>query len=167
MTTRTLALAATAALAALAAACTPATRPPATYTDGPCPTPDSGVTVVVDWTADLGDRQLVRCAVGPQASAIAALGAIGLRVNTNAPDAVPGTVCTLDGLPAEGYPYCWLTDGYWSYWAAPSQGVAWDYAPFGPGDGPLAEGSSIGLAWAPGFLSDGPRTGSDGQPLVP
>ncbi len=89
----------------------------------------------------------------------------GLAVNVNAPGAVPGSVCTLNGLPTEGYPYCWLTGGYWSYWAAPSQAGAWDFAPVGAGDGPLVEGTVIGFAWAQDFLSDGPRTGPNGNPL--
>ncbi len=165
MKPRYLAIAALAALAALAAACTPVYPGSPTYTAGVCPTGDSGVTVVVDWTADLNNQQLVRCALGAQDSGLDALANIGLAVNTNAPGAVPGSVCTLNGLPTEGYPYCWLTGGYWSYWSAASQAGTWGFAPFGAGDGPLVEGSVIGFAWAQDFLSDGPRTGPDGNPL--
>ncbi|MCP4434080.1 MAG: hypothetical protein GY812_01085 [Actinomycetia bacterium] len=167
MKLRQLAIGGLAAVAAVASACVapaPGGGGGPTYTDGPCPD-SSGVTVVVDFTADLSDEQLVRCAIGPQESGLAALLAIGLAINTNAANAEPGTVCTLEGLPVEGYPYCWLTDGYWSYWRAPSTAGAWDFAPTGPSDGPLVEGTVEGWAWAQGFVSDGPRLGPDGDPL--
>ena len=152
------------AAAALAGACTPAPGPGSTptYTEGICPT-SSGVTVVVDF-APLFDQIIVRCALGPQASGFDALEAIGININANAPDAVPGSVCTLNGLPIEGYPYCWTEGGYWSSWLAASTAGTWDYAPGGPGD-PIAEGTAYGWAWAPGFVSDGPRVGPDGDPL--
>ena len=161
---RLLAISGLAAMAAIASACVTAPTGPPTWTDGPCPD-SSGVTVVVDWSTDLSNQQLVRCALGPQASGLAALQAIGLAVNTNAPNAEPGTVCTLNGLPTEGYPYCWLTDGYWSYWRAPSTAGTWDFSPAGPSEGPLVEGTVEGWAWAQDFVSDGPRLGPDGNPL--
>lgn len=143
----------------VAGACVPPPPgPPATYTEGPCPT-DSGVTVVVDF-ADLGPDEIVRCALGPQADGYAALAAIGVDVTT---ESGPGTVCTMDGLPAEGYPFCWLTGGYWSSWRVDAQGDPWAFATTGAGDGPLVEGSVEGWAWAPGFVSDGPSVGSDGS----
>lgn len=147
-----------AAVTTVAAACTPPPPPPTTWTPGVCPD-DSGVTVVVDF-AMAGDDVLVRCAVGPQDSGLDALGAIDLAV-TEVPG-VPGAICTIGGVPAEGYPACWLTDGYWSYWSAAAQGDDWGFSPLGPADGPIAEGSVLGWAWAPGFVSDGPRVGSDG-----
>jgi hypothetical protein len=137
---------------------------PGTWKPGVCEGTE-GVTVVVDWTLDLGDQQLVRCALGVPANGVAALRAIGLAVNANAPDAVPGSVCTIEYLPLDGYPSCWLIDGYWSYWRAPSTAGTWDFAPTGPSQGPLVAGTVEGFAWAPGFESEGPRTGPDGNPI--
>jgi hypothetical protein len=163
---RTLFATAALAVVALAGACTTVSGstplPEASYSEGICPD-SSGVTVIVDF-APLVDEILVRCALGPQATGYDALAAIGVEVNVNAPGAVPGTVCTLDGLPTEGYPYCWTEGGYWSSWFAPSTAGTWDYAPGGPGD-PIAEGTAYGWAWAPDFLSDGPRVGPDGALL--
>jgi hypothetical protein len=147
-----------------ASACVTQPSGPATWVPGTCEGTE-GVTVVVDFSAELNDRQMVRCALGTQASGIAALEAIGLAINVNAPDAPDGTVCTIDTLPIEGYPYCWLTDGYWSYWRAANTAGTWDYAPSGPSEGPLVPGTVEGFAWAQDFMSDGPRTGPDGLPL--
>lgn len=158
-----LAVAATIAVVGLATACVPPTTPTPTYTEGVCPTED-GVTVVVDFTTDLSGEIVVRCALGAQATGLDALGAIGLSVNENAPDAFPGSVCTLDGLPAEGYPYCWSTGGFWGYWAAADQDASWGFSPIGAGSGPLTEGSVIGFAWAQDFSGDEPRVAPDGTP---
>lgn len=161
MRLRTATLGAIAALAMAASACVVQPAGPQTWTTGTC-TGTEGVTVVVDWSADLTDQQLVRCALGPQANGIAALQAIGLGINVNAPDAVPGSVCTINALPVEGYPHCWLTGGYWSYWRAANTSGTWGFAPTGPSEGPLVAGTVEGFAWAEGFESDGPRTGPDG-----
>lgn len=160
-----LALVAAVAAIGLAAACTPQPPEP-TYTEGVC-VDDNGVTVVVDFTEDLSDEIIVRCALGAQASGIDALEAIGVGVNTNAPTAAPGSVCTLDGLPVEGYPYCWTTGGFWGYWSAANQSSLWGFSPIGAGAGPLTEGSVIGFAWAQDFAGDAPRVNPDGTPSEP
>lgn len=159
--TRRIATGAIMAVTALAlAACTPPPAP--TYTNGVCPG-DSGVTVVVDFTADLNNQTVVRCALGPQATGIKALQNIGMPVNTNAPNAFPGSVCTIKSLPTQGYPYCWSEGGFWGYWAAADQGSEWGFSPIGAGQGPLTEGSVIGFSWAQGFNSNPPRVAPDGS----
>jgi len=164
-TARRFAVAATVAVVGVATACTPAPTPVPTYTDGACPGA-VGVTVVVDFTEDLSDEVIVRCALGAQATGIAALGNIGLAVNSDAAGAVSGSVCTLDGLPVEGYPYCWSTGGFWGYWAAADQSAEWGFSTIGAGSGPLTEGSVIGFAWAQGFEGDAPRVAPDGTPTA-
>lgn len=117
----------------------------------------SGVTVVVDFTA-LDNSIRIGCADGPQANGIAALAAAGFAPTEATAGTPPSTstVCTLDGLPTEGYPFCWLTGGFWGYWKADRPGD-WDFSPVGAGQGPLVEGSVEGWAWAPGFDGDAPR----------
>jgi hypothetical protein len=158
---------AVAALAAWFGACAPpsgggststTTTVPSTWTPGPCPT-SSGVTVVVDF-ADLDDDVVVRCARGAQVSGLAALDAVGLPA-VGEPGVAP--VCRIRGLPTQGFPFCWFTGGYWSYWSAPSRGAPWQFATTGPGAGPIPQGSVQGWAWAPGFASEGPSVGSDGR----
>lgn len=39
-----------------------------------------------------------------------------------------GMVCTINGLPMQGYPFCWLTGGCWSYWVGWVSGFT-DYVP--------------------------------------
>lgn len=162
---RNLVAAAIVSCAAIAlGACTPTPTPAPTYSEGTCPD-GSGVTVVVDFSEDLSDEIVVRCALGAQQSGIDALEAIGLSVNENEPDAFPGSVCTLDGLPTQGYPYCWSEGGFWGYWAADDQGSEWGFSPIGAGQGPLTEGGVIGFTWAQDFVSDGPRVTPGGDPL--
>jgi hypothetical protein len=155
-------------LVAAAAACTPptggggtpsTTTVPATWAPGPCPG-TSGVTVVVDF-ATLRDEVVVRCARGAQSSGLAALANAGF-----APVGEPGVapVCQLAGLPTQGFPFCWFTGGYWSYWTAPSRTASWQFATTGPGAGPLPQGSVQGWSWAPGFVSTAPRLRGDGSP---
>ncbi|NLA37560.1 MAG: hypothetical protein GX868_17990 [Actinobacteria bacterium] len=115
--------------------------------------PTSGVTVVVDFTA-LDNTIQIGCAEGEQADGFAALAATGFTIGN---ESGAGTVCTIDGLPSQGYPYCWLTGGYWSYWKAPNRTTAWDFSPVGAGDGPLAQGSVEGWSWAPAFNGSAPR----------
>lgn len=156
------------ALGVVAAACTPPVEPGApttttTSTTLPDPTgptivgeacqPTSGVTVVVDFTA-LDDTVKIGCAPGAQASGFAALAATGFSVGS---ESGAGTICTIDGLPTEGFPFCWLTGGYWGYWSAPDRATAWDFSPVGSGAGPIAEGSVLGWSWAPGFDGVAPR----------
>lgn len=109
-----------------------------------------GVTVVVDF-ADLGGVA-VGCAPGAQASGFAALAAAGFSVGF---EGGPGMVCTIDGRPAEGYPYCWSSGGYWSYWKK-DRGGTWDYSRTGGGAGPLAVDAVEGWRWAGGFTSAPP-----------
>lgn len=115
--------------------------------------PDSGVTVVVDFTA-LDDTVKIGCAPGTQASGLSALAAAGFTAGS---ESGPGTVCTIDSLPTQGFPYCWTTGGYWGYWKAPDRSTAWDFSPVGATDGPLAQGSVEGWAWAPAFNGAAPR----------
>ena len=115
--------------------------------------PGSGVTVVVDFTA-LDNTVVIGCAAGPQASGNAALASAGF-VRTDEPG--PGTTCTIDGLPTEGYPYCWLTGGYWGYYNSPDRSTPWDFSMVGGDAGPLVEGSIEGWAWAPAFDGVAPR----------
>ena len=171
--TRSVLLAVVGALLAVVAACTPTTggggaptttaptgTVPATWTPGACPG-TGGVTVVVDF-ASLRDDVVVRCALGAQSSGLVALTNVGMP-----PVSEPGVapVCQISGLPAEGFPLCWFTGGYWSYWTAPSRGAPWQFATTGPGAGPVAQGSVQGWSWAPGFVSAGPTVGSDGVPI--
>lgn len=133
------------------------TTVPATWSPGACPG-SAGVTVVVDF-AGLGPAPIVRCALGSQSNGMAALSNAGFAVSS---EAGPGTVCRLDGQPAEGFPFCWLTGGYWSYWRASNPGAPWAFSETGAGVGPLVPGSVEGWAWAPGFVSDGPSVPSSG-----
>lgn len=144
-------------------ACTPPDdgAPPTTTTPEPSgPTitgeacrPSSGVTVVVDFT-ELDDTVRIGCAPGEQTDGLAALANAGF---VSGSDSGPGTVCTIDGLPTEGYPFCWLTGGFWGYWKSPNRSTAWDFSMVGAGDGPIPVGSTEGWAWAPAFDGSAPR----------
>ena len=163
------ALAIAAALVMVVGACVPptggggagttTTTVPATWTPGPCPS-SSGVTVVVDFAGLHGGRIEVRCALGAQASGLVALANAGFVTSS---ESGAGTICTVDGFPTQGFPFCWLTGGYWSYWRAPSTGAPWAGATTGAGAGPLAQGTVEGWAWAPGFVPAEPGVGSDGS----
>ena len=154
------------ALVLIAAACTTtptAPTPGQTFKDGRCAGTE-GVTVVVDF-APLADRVVARCALGVQANGYAALTAIGLGYDAGR---FPGGICQIDGLPTQGYPYCWTTGGYWSYWKAPAAGSAWTYSGTGPTVDALTPGSVEGWHFAP-FASGTatpPRIGTSG-PIVP
>ncbi len=124
--------------------------------------PASGVTVVVDFTA-LDNTVKIGCAEGPQASGLAALAAAGF---TATDESGAGTVCTIDGLPTQAFPFCWLgiydgddlvDGGFWGYWKSPNRTTAWDFSQVGGGDGPLVEGSVEGWSWAPLFDGVAPR----------
>lgn len=118
-----------------------------------------GVTVVVDFNGLPGGIR-VGCAPGAQASGLSALAAAGFAVGMGD---VPGVVCTIDGAPVEGYPFCWSTGGYWSYWRAP-RGGSWAFSPVGAGGGPLPVDSVEGWSWAPGFASSAPRANEASAP---
>ena len=145
---------------ALASACVAPPTPPSgpTITGQACPA-DSGVTVVVDYTA-LNNSIVVACAAGPQASGLSALAAAGFS-QTEVPT-YPGAVCTINAQPAQGFPFCWETGGYWGYYSAADRSAAWGYSPVGAADGPLAEGSVEGWAWQPDFSDNVPRLAISG-----
>lgn len=167
---RVLLVLAVAAAAALIGACAPESQPPSTTTTttstttptDPEPTgptvlgegcaPGTGVTVVIDFT-DLDDTVSIGCAPGEQADGFAALATAGFLVGSESGE---GTVCTIDGLPTEGYPFCWLTGGYWSYWKSNGT-AAWDFSMTGASAGPLPVDSVEGWSWAPGFNGQAPR----------
>ncbi|MGB6059930.1 MAG: hypothetical protein WBF71_16865 [Microthrixaceae bacterium] len=141
------------------AACTPPTTTPPTTTipTDPEPTgptisgeacqPNSGVTVVVDFTT-LDDSIKIGCAPGEQADGFSALAATGF---TTGSESGAGTLCTIDGLPTEGYPFCWLTGGYWSYWMSANRTTPWAFSPVGISQGPISQGTVLGFSWAPAF----------------
>ena len=139
---------------ALASACVPPPTPPSgpTITGQACPA-DSGVTVVVDYTA-LNNSIVVACAAGPQASGFAALTATGFTY-TEVPT-YPGAVCTINAQPAQGFPFCWETGGYWGYYRSADRSAAWDYSPVGAAEGPLVEGSVEGWVWQADFSDNLP-----------
>lgn len=120
-----------------------------------------GVTVVVDFTA-LRDEIHVGCAPGAQANGFEAFHAAGF---TTGSESGPGTVCTVNGLPTQGYPFCWTTGGFWSYWNGTTG--TWGFSSVGVGGGPLPIGSVRGLSWAPGFRSAAPRIAVADLPLPP
>ncbi|MCC5950954.1 MAG: S-layer homology domain-containing protein, partial [Acidimicrobiia bacterium] len=121
--------------------------------------PGAGVTLVVDFTA-LADEVHVRCAPGEQPSGLAALAAAGF---TTTSESGAGTVCTIDGRPTEGYPHCWITGGFWSYWALPNgwdvAGPGWAFSELGLGSGPLPVDAIVALSWAEAFDTQAPRVG--------
>ncbi|MCB0972613.1 MAG: DUF4214 domain-containing protein [Acidimicrobiales bacterium] len=143
-------------LGALALAAPPAHAADPVPTEGePCG-PGGGVTVVVDFQ-ELGGAVEIACAPGEQASGFAALEAAGFTTNDDG-GAPAGALCQIDGIPADGYPYCWY-EGYWSYWKADG-GDPWGFAPTGPSAGPIAVGAIEGWSW------DGPGNGTAGAPRV-
>ena len=113
--------------------------------------PGVGVTVVVDFGSMGGIA--IGCAPGQQSTGLDALAAAGFSVT---PGLAAGTVCTVDSLPSEGYPYCWITGGFWSYWKKSSWGLGWTMSPAGPAAGPLPIDSVEGWYWAQGFRSQAP-----------
>lgn len=149
-------------LVGAALACAPPTGGP-TFNEGRCAGAE-GVTVVVDFVS-MQDRVVVRCALGPQASGFAALTAVGLAHD---PGQVPGGICQIDGLPTQGYPYCWTTGGYWSYWKASSAGAPWTYSSAGATTSALPAGAVEGWRFAPfaAGSAEPPRVGTSG-PIAP
>lgn len=130
----------------VAGACTPPPADPsATFRNGRC-VGTEGVTVVIDF-APLSDRVVVRCALGAQTNGFSVLD--DARVPRDS-GPLSGVICQLDGLPAQGYPFCWITGGFWSYWNASTAGSPWAYSQVGPGSGPApAPGSVQGWRFAP------------------
>ncbi len=108
---------------------------PATNVVGAACPPGVGVTVVVDFVKagvtdndPVTDRVEIGCADGPQTNGFAALANAGFTVGSGSG---AGTLCTLDGLPAAGFPYCWY-EGYWSYWRSNGT-LPFDFAQTGAG----------------------------------
>lgn len=136
---------------ALVAACTPpptgggGTPTPTTYTNGRC-VGTEGVTVIVDFTY-FGNGIVIRCALGSHANGAAVLERAGF---THDFGRNPGTVCQLNGLPAEGHPACWTGVGFWSYWKATSTGAPWAYSDWGFMAGPAPQSGEVqGWRFAP------------------
>ncbi len=123
--------------------------------------PGEGVTVVVDF-GSLPGGVVVGCAPGAQATGFAALAAAGFTVGF---DGGPGMVCTIDGRPVEGYPFCWSTGGYWSYWKK-DRGGAWDFSRTGGGSGPVPVDAVEGWSWAADFASAPPAADETSAPPV-
>lgn len=142
--------------AATAAGSRPASADPVT---GVACGPGEGVTVVVDFSS-LGGGVRIGCAPGEQATGFSALTAAGFARDSGP---VAGSVCTIDGLPAEGYPYCWSTGGYWSYWKK-ARGGAWGFASVGGGAGPVPVDAVEGWSWAGGFTATAPRADETSAP---
>ncbi len=117
----------------------------AAFAEGPC-TATEGVTVVVDFGA-FGGEPVARCALGPQATGMAALQA---AFTTSWVPGFEGTgVCTVDGFPSDGFPTCW-EGGFWAYWHP--DGDAWGFAPTGAHLSQPAPGAVEG--WSFGFAPD-------------
>ncbi|WP_406096655.1 flagellar hook-length control protein FliK [Kitasatospora purpeofusca] len=148
-TRRTLgAFAAAAALTAGLLGVSTVTAPPARA--AAC-TGNSGVTVVVDFTA-LGGGIETGCAPGDPASGLAALTGAGFSYAFH--PRFPGFVCKINTLPAT----CTNPTGsaYWSYWHAP-HGGPWSYSNLGAGSYNPApgevEGWSFGAGVQPGITA--------------
>lgn len=150
---RTLTVAATLGIAAAATlgAGSPGTATAAGSVTGEACEVGEGVTVVVDFT-DRPGGVVVGCAPGEQPSGFAALAAAGF---TTGFEGGPNMLCTVNGQPTEGYPYCWTTGGFWSYWKK-TRGGTWGFSPVGGSAGPVAVDAVEGWSWAPGFKSNAP-----------
>lgn len=132
-----------ASLTGLSPLAAPAAAQAAATVSGEACAEGEGVTVVVDFTNEAGDSDvIVGCAPGEQATGLAALDAAGFTTGM-----VPSepSLCTIDGVPAAGYPVCWQT-GFWSYWQQGAEGE-WAFATTGTGDGPVVVDSIMGLSW--------------------
>jgi hypothetical protein len=117
----------------------------AAFAEGPCQATE-GVTVVVDFGA-FGGEPVARCALGLQATGMAALQA---AFTTSWVPGFEGTgVCTVDGFPSDGFPTCW-EGGFWAYWHP--DGDAWGFAPTGAHLSQPAPGAVEG--WSFGFAPD-------------
>ncbi|MCW5951716.1 MAG: hypothetical protein KIT69_05630, partial [Propionibacteriaceae bacterium] len=111
----------------------PAAASPTDWVDGYCEG-DEGVTVIVDTAYLSDDEPTIRCVHGHQTSGWAALENAGILVESH-PGYVGDALCKLQGLPAQGYPFCWLEveddAGYWSYWHASPGETTWTYSNWG------------------------------------
>jgi hypothetical protein len=88
--------------------------------------PGVGVTVAVDFTNLPRNAIRLGCAPGAQPDGFSALAGAGFRF---AEGSIPGFLCTIDGLPHRGSPYC-EESHYWAY--SKSDGTEpWDYSRVG------------------------------------
>lgn len=100
-----------------------------------------GVTVVVDFTDEAGDADIVvGCAPGEQTTGFAALTAAGFDHESDA----SGFLCQVDGVPASGSPCD--PQGFWSSWNQSLDGT-WGFASTGFADGPVPVDTIVGLSW--------------------
>lgn len=134
------------------------------YTEGVCSQFESGVTTIVDFAGFDGAPQDVisRCAIGAQANGQAVLDAVEIPTTD---ESGPGTVCTIGGFPQEGFPFCWLTGGYWSYWLEDPETGSWRLSPLGLiGVGERPVGGADGWVFQHGFEWRSPSVNPDGSP---
>jgi hypothetical protein len=120
-----------------------------TFHEGACEATE-GVTVVIDYgyvAPDGMEDPVVSCALGTQASGWAALENAGIAVGS-VPGFVGGALCQLNGVPTQGYPYCWTGDGYWSYWHD-EPGDMWNYSQLGASNRAPGAGSVEGWRFVP------------------
>jgi hypothetical protein len=119
------------------------------YTEGAC-NGNEGVTMVVDFGYIAPDDKkdpIVRCALGTQITGWATLENAGIHVGS-VPGFEGGALCMLDEVPVQGYPYCWLDEGYWSYWHA-EPGEVWTYSQLGASNRSPELGSVEGWRFVP------------------
>lgn len=134
------------------------------YTEGVCSKFESGVTAVIDFAGfpDAPLDVITRCAIGAQTNGQAVLDTVLVETTD---ESGGGTVCTLDGFPTEGYPFCWLTGGYWSYWLDDAETGSWklsDTGLLGVGERPV--GSADGWVFQHGFQWLSPSINPNGTP---
>lgn len=95
----------------------------------PCE-PGTGVTVIVDRFARLGDGKVyVRCALGEQPNGVAALQNAGFEPEGTLQYGL-AFICRIDGQPTAAEESCQMTPGgqsYWSFWNG-VPGGAWNYS---------------------------------------
>jgi hypothetical protein len=114
---------------------------------GHCPDAN-GVTVAVDYQ-ELGAPTEVRCAVGPQATGVAALENAGFQVTGTARWG-KAFVCRINGRPGTDTEACVNTppaSAYWSYWHA-TNGGQWQYSSQGASTYQPALGSYEGWSFS-------------------
>lgn len=99
-----------------------------------------GVTVVVDFTDEPGDADIVvGCAPGEQATGFDAVTAAGFPHEVDH----SGFLCQVQGVPSSGTPCD--PQGFWSSWDL-SEGT-WAFASTGLDSGPVEVDSIMGLSW--------------------
>lgn len=154
------AILAIAAIAGTAGAPSPASA----WTDGPCPT-DSGVTIVVDFTA-FGEGTVTRCAPGSPRTGLDVLAGAGFTVEQVA--TMPGFVCRIDQRPGPSQ-QCQVTppaDASWSYWHA-GRGGSWAYSPVGASGTRPAQGSVEGWSFTQHGSAVPPSVAPPPPPVAP